>query len=141
MADCVNTLKEWTGKTHAAIIYDSTVDEFTDDGLFKKIFNRWDVAIIGFTTEGDVFGGFYTVAVTFQDQEFSDPNQFAFSFESHGRCETPKECAVREKLREDVCVFTEDSVNRFVSFTVDNHGDVFLGNGGSNSFCKNVSGL
>ena len=69
-ANYVKALKEWTGKSSATIIFDSTVDEFTDDGLFNKIKGRPNIALVGFTTEGDVFGGFYSVAMTEQDKEF-----------------------------------------------------------------------
>ena len=85
MADCVNALKEWTGKESATIIFDSTVDEFTTDGLFEKVKGKRNIAVVGFTTDGDVFGGFHNVAVTEQAFWFDDPNIFVFSFESHGR--------------------------------------------------------
>ena len=55
-----------------------------------------NIAVVGCTPKGDVFGGFYSVAVTKQDSEFFDPNIFAFSFESHGRCETPLRFGVRK---------------------------------------------
>ena len=66
MADCISALKEWTGKTKATILFDSTVDEFTDDGLFNKVRSKQNVALVGFTTDGDVCGVFYSVAVTEQ---------------------------------------------------------------------------
>ena len=37
MADCVNALKEWTGKSKATIIGDSMVDEFTDNAQFNIV--------------------------------------------------------------------------------------------------------
>ena len=66
MTHCVNACKEWTGKTNATIIYDSAVDEFTSDGLFETVKGKRNIALIGFTTDGDVFGGFYSIAVTKQ---------------------------------------------------------------------------
>ena len=63
MADCINALKAWTGKARTTIVCDSTTDEFTDDGLYTKLRGKRDIAIIGFTTDGDVFGGFYSVAL------------------------------------------------------------------------------
>ena len=96
MADCGNALTRWTGKANATIIYDSTVDEFTyNGGIFKKIKGKENTAVIGFTTDGDVFGGFNTVALTKHGKESSDPNTFFFSFESHGRCETPQRFVVK----------------------------------------------
>ena len=66
MVNGVNALKEWTGKTHGAVVYDSKVDPFTDDGLFERVKGKSNIALVGFTTEGDVFGGFHSVAVTVQ---------------------------------------------------------------------------
>ena len=79
----------WTWKSTVTIIYDSTVDEFTNDGLFNKVKGKSDIAIIAFTADGDVFGAFYSVAASEPEKRYKDPNIFAFSFESHGRCMTP----------------------------------------------------
>ena len=51
---------------------------------------RPNIAIIGFTTDGDVFGVLYSVSVDRHEGEFDGPNIFAFSFESHGPCMTPQ---------------------------------------------------
>ena len=105
----INALREWTGKSSATIIYDSTVDEFTADGLFNKVKGKKDIAVIGFTTDGDVFGGFYSVAVTRQDRNVYDPNIFVFSFESHGRCTTPQRFIVKDVRRKKRTVAEERS--------------------------------
>ena len=52
----INALKEWTGKARATVIFDSTIDEFTRDGLFDNVKAKPNIAIVGFTTDGDVFG-------------------------------------------------------------------------------------
>ena len=90
MADCIDSLKEWTGKSRASVVYDSTIDPFTADWLFQKVKGKPNIAIVATTTEGDVFGGFSSVAVTEHNKLFFDPNTFIFSFESHGRCKTPQ---------------------------------------------------
>ena len=140
MADCVNALKEWTGKSRATIIYDSTVDEFTDDGLFNKVKGKPNVALIAFTSDGDVFGGFYSVAVTKKEEWFFDPNIFAFSFESHGRCMTPQRFMVCEGLKENAEVrFWKNDRCAFVTFGVFDEGGFCLGNERSFSYCDEVS--
>ena len=140
MADCVNALKGWTGKACASILFDSTVDEFTADGLFNKVKGRPNISTIGFTTDGDVFGGFYSVAVTEQDEWFDDPTSFVFSFESHGRCKTPQRFVVKERLREKAFVwFWKDDRNGFVQFGVHDYSCFCLGNEGSYSFCYAIS--
>ena len=42
-------LKQWKGKTTASVIFDSNVDEFTDDRLFHKFKGKRNVAVIGFS--------------------------------------------------------------------------------------------
>ena len=139
MADCVNALKAWTGKETATVIYDSTVDEFTGDGIFNKTKGKGNIAVIGFTTDGDVFGGFYSVAVTKQWIPFKDPNLFAFSFESHGRCTTPQRFVLNEEVKEKAEVSLEkNDRSGFVEFC-GYDGGFFLGNEKSKSFCCKMS--
>ena len=134
-----STLKAWTGKTTASVVYDSKVDQFTDDGLFQAVKGKPNVAIITTTTDGDVFGGFYSVAVTDQDRVFFDPNLFLFSFESHGRCMTPKKFDVKEKSKDDagVMFYKNDSDGWFVTFD-GGSGCFYLGNEKSRTFCVDL---
>ena len=135
----VNALKEWTGRARASTIHDSAVDEFTTDGLFEKVQGKRNIALVGFTTEGDVFGGFYSVAVTEQDIVFYDPNMFVFSFESHGRCETPQRFGVKEERKEKAYVrFFKNDNQGFVVFWFGSCGFV-LGDERSNSWCYSLS--
>ena len=140
MGDCVNALKRWTGKASATIVFDSTVDEFTDDGLFNTVCNKWDIAIIATTQDGDVFGGFYNVAVTEHDRSFADPNQFAFSFEAHGRCETPQMFPVKREKQHlaDIILPKDDEEGVFVQFGTpfQNFG---LGNESSETYCYDLA--
>ena len=140
MAACVNALTEWTGKVRATIVYDSTVDEFTDNGLFVKVKGKRNIAVVGFTTDGDVFGAFYSVAVMKQERTFYDPNIFAFSFESRGRCATPQRFVVKEGLKKKANVsFWKNDSNGFVRFWVNGEGGFYLGNERSDSYCWNMS--
>ena len=140
MERCVNALKEWTGKAKATIIYDSTVDEFTHDGLFTKVRGKPNIAVVGFTTDGDMFGGFYSVAVTKQKMFFHDLNIFVFSFESHGRCETPQRFNVKKRLKKKAYAhFRKNLSGGFVAFRVYGGGGFVLGNESSRSFCCDLS--
>ena len=135
----VEALKQWTGKARATVVFDSTVDEFTHGGLFDKVQGKPNVAVVGFTTDGDVFGGFYSVAVTEQVKRFYDRDMFIFSFESHGRCKTPQRFVVRERLKEKACVYFYNKSDGFVEFWVVGYGWFYLGNERSNSYCYNMS--
>ena len=140
MADCISALKEWTGNVRATTVFDSTVDEFTDDELFEKVKAKKNIALVGFTTAGDVFGAFYSCAVTQEDDWFHDPNIFAFSFESRGRCRTPQRFAVREGLRKKagVCFYSKN-YSGFVSFWGGGGCRFYLGDERSKSFCWTLS--
>ena len=82
-----------------------------------------------------MFGGFHSGAVPKQDEEFYDPTIFAFSFESHGRCETPQRFHVKEELKMDAYVkFWKYYSRGFVWFGVRGNGGFFLGNERSNSY-------
>ena len=94
---CVEILKQWTELSSFSILFDSTVDEFTANEFFNKIVNKENIALIAFTTDGDVFGCFFHVALTEQHRGFDDPNVFVFSFESHGRCSTPQRFLPRDE--------------------------------------------
>ena len=144
MARCVNALKAWTGKTRATVIYDSTVDEFTDECLFQIVKGKKNIALVGFTTYGDVFGGFYSVGVTEQDEYFYDRSIFLFSFKSHGRSMTPQRFVVKNGLMEKhggprVRFFKDDSFRWFLVFWSD-PGFLYLGNEKSRTWCDHLSG-
>ena len=133
-------LNEWTGKARATVIYDSTVDDFTDGGIFQAVKGKQNIAIVGFTTDGDVFGGFYSVAVTEQMKWFYDPNVFIFSFESHGRCTTPQRFVVKERAKDKVNLFFKNNTNwGFLWFGVDGAGNFTLGNERIDSTCVDLS--
>ena len=136
----VEALKDWSRKSMATIVYDSTVDEFTNGCLFQTVRGKENIAIVATTTDGDVFGGFYSVTVTEQWEDYFDPNIFAFSFESHRRCTTPQRFAVKEELTEKANVWFGKSDNiGFVFFKVEGVGWFYLGNERSDSFCSHLS--
>ena len=139
MTGYANTLKEWTGKTTASVIYDSNVCPFTDKCLFQMVKGKPNVAIIATTKDGDVFGGFYNVAVTMQEKNFFDQDMFIFSFESHGRCKTPQRFVAKEDMMNfaNVWFWKNDEYGRFVELNA--LGGFSLGNEKSKSCCSCLS--
>ena len=99
-----------------------------------------NIAIVATTTDGDVFGGFYSVAVWKLDKYFVDPNIFIFSFESRGRCETPKRFPASDLWKDGAYVsfYKNDSYGRFVVFD-GGSGRFFLGNEKTKHFCFNLA--
>ena len=141
MTRCIDALKEWPGKQTATLIYDSTVDEYTDGALFHAVMNKPHIALIAFTTDGDVFGGFYSVAVTEANTKFFDPDIFLFSFESHGRCATPQRFVVQDDIRSamSVMLYTNETSGWFLWFWNDYESGVCLGNERSETWCYELS--
>ena len=137
MNRCASAFKGWTGRAHARVVYDSDVDEFTATGLFEGVRDKENIAVVAFTTDGDVFGGFYRVAVTEQKRDFCDPTIFAFSFESHGRCATPQRFApvVDPNQTAFVRFHQRDVDGWFFSFGVGGLGFVSCGNERSETWC------
>ena len=135
----VNALKHWTWLSEATLVYDSKTDPYTADGLFDRIRGVQNVALIGFTTDGDVFGGFYSKAVTGQEEYSNDPSIFAFSFESHGRCMAPQRFVRYGGWDDEAMVTFENTSKGFVHFWVYGFGGFSLGNERSKSNCWNMS--
>ena len=65
---------------------------------------------------------------------------FVFSFESHGRCETPQRFVLKEELRnfKSVWFYKNDSDGTFVCVG-GFYGSFSFGNEKSNTFCVNLS--
>ena len=121
------------------IVYDSAVDEFTEDCLFQKVRGKPNVAIVATTTDGDVFGGFYSVAAMEQNYSYFDRTIFVFLFESHGRCETPQRFTVKRKWKEGAqVVFLKDDYygGRFVH--LGSGSGLSLGNEKSRAWCEGL---
>ena len=59
MRNCVDALTLWTGKFHASIVEDNTVDEFNDPDQVERVVVNSNIATIVRTMDGDVFGGFF----------------------------------------------------------------------------------
>ena len=143
MAVFVKALTIWTGKQTASLVFDSDIDEFTATGFFDKVKNKPNIAGVCFTTNGDVFGVCFSVAVTEMDSALKDPNVFAFSFESHGRCFTPKMFILNSvvKWKETVCMCTDEQHRNHGFMRVSNTevgGELFFGNSTHQPFCHNI---
>ena len=97
----LDALKEWTGRSRLSVVYDSAVDGMTVCDMFQRVRGKRNVAVIGTTTAGDVFGGFYSVAMTREDV-IKDPNAFVFSFKSHVPCRVLQQCVVKTREGRDL---------------------------------------
>ena len=90
LAKGIEALKAWRELPNVTLIYDSTVDPFTMEDLFQRVVDRPFVSYIAFTSDGDIFGVSLQRAVPPGVRQVQDGHLFVFSFESHGRCETPQ---------------------------------------------------
>ena len=141
MASSVETMKQWIGKPHATIIYDSDVHPYTASTLFAHVRGRENIALVTTTADGDVFGAFFSCAVKFREEHFQDPNIFAFSFESHGRCATPQRFGLKpERAQRAIVSFCNySSMGWFAWVGVFSEGAFHFGNEKSRPRCWNLS--
>lgn len=95
MSEEIETLKAWTGKDNATLVFDTDKDGW-DHGKFIDVLKTPSHAVIGITNEGDIFGGYVSVHLTETDKWFRDDGQFVFSFFSHGRCDVPQRWVLRK---------------------------------------------
>ena len=114
-----------------------------DGDVVGGVRGRRAVALVGFTTDGDVFGGFHRRAVTEQHAEWFDATVFAFSFEAHGRCMTPQRFPVKRSVRDTafVCFNSYDVDGWFVQFWSTEGEGFGLGNERSSTYCWNPASL
>ena len=116
-------LKAWTGKSNSTLVFDTDTDGW-DHGKFNDVLRAPSNAVIGITDEGDVFGGYVSVAINETDKWLPDDGQFAFSFFSHGRCDVPQRWMMkkdREYAGEDVRIWPTGD-NEFIRFGNSNSG-------------------
>ena len=142
MARLLETLTRWTGTTRAVILFDSDIGEFSTDAFFWCVRDTPSVVLVVFTADGDVFGVFFSRAVTTQNEVIKDPNIFFFSLESHGRCETPQRFVVRREFQRSVWVlFNEHDrwTGRFGEVGLVGYGCLFIGNERSETACCGLS--
>ena len=123
----VDAFKQWTGKANVNILFDSTVDEFTKQGLFDKVVEKPNIAVVVFTDNDDVFGVYSAVAARTEEVPFEDPDMFVFLFQSRWRRGTMKRFLATEEGRQDYFVlFLPDNSNgAFVRFA-SHHENHFL---------------
>ena len=126
----LQALKGWTQKQNATIIFDSSYDPFVFNVFHERVMNVQDVAVVGFTSEGCVFGGFFHRPVGVVNVQVEDPHVFAFSFASRGACETPQQFVPPDVLQAvsppGVRLMTNDS--GFIRFSVGGVQGFSLGN-------------
>ena len=128
-----DALKVWTGKTNATIVYDSSSCEW-DHNKFNELLKTPSNAVIGITEDGDVFGGFVSVAIEKANHWLPDGSLFVFSLFCHWRCDVPQKWELlerRKNVTETVMIFdtTNSSFIRFGSF-----GFFFFGEGRNCSY-------
>ena len=128
MSQCINALRKWTGKKNVLVLYDSMADECSTYTFFDSIKGKEQIAVIGFTPEGDVLGYYCKACLLRQDTTIFDPDLFLFSFESRGRCKTPKRFLPKRGVKNDL------GLGFSIHWASDSFANVFVARCGSISF-------
>ena len=127
-------LGELLGRTTSMAVYDSLTDAFTAETLFTRLANKPNVAVIGFTDDNDVFGGFFPEPLRMIDETY-----YVVSVQTRGRA-SPRVFRVHSDRTGQACV-TVCSNNRegFIHFGVTGYGGFWLGNTESHTHCYSLS--
>ena len=96
-------LQKWAGKTRFTVVFDSDADGAGFETFQTRLLHRSNLAFVGITQNNDVFGAYLNVTIdrisfcSFYD----DPDHFIFSFNTNGRCRTPRRWFVKESRRHE----------------------------------------
>ena len=135
----VKTLKEWAGKETAELVYDSAACGFSHDA-FNACFESPNNAVVAITEDGDVYGGFVSVAVNGIGGYVTDADHFIFSLASHRRCAVPQRWAIKSEKQATAVKLFNTNASYFIRFGGgSDEGRLYLIPGRNESFCFNPS--
>ena len=134
----LDTLKRWTNATASHIVFDADRRLIVGRAFFPKCGGLANLALVAFTRDGDVFGGFVKRRFPRENERAKDPGHFLFSLYSHGRGSAPAMFPLTEQARQEVAVqtFYDDNVAGFLRFG--GRGALTLGNNSFTPFAKNL---
>ena len=134
-------LMRWTAREKAQIIYDSDNDPFTATAFKEKCFGKSNIAVITFTTTGDVFGAYIHIKIDQLKTLYADRRHFVFSLECHGRFETPRRWMLRPEKRQGTCVcwYTPGSDQGFIYFGDNRSYCLHIGNPSQKTFFNDIT--
>ena len=131
----LRTLKQWTAATKARVAYDSAGEEFSAARFFARAMHRPNIAIIAFTTNDDVFGGYTSAPVTATGVDVVSPDHFIFSLFSHGRCPAPTRWFLKPAFAQIFGVSFKEDPCGFVVFGFTN---LWIGGPDDHSVCSST---
>ena len=123
------------GKHHGRFIYDSALEGLGHKELFAKVKNHENVAVMGVTPSGDVFGGFVATPIKKQNSSTFDKEMVTFSFVAHGK-DTPEGQPIIKHATGncDFVYFGKEKAFSFVQFWLGGEGLVLGGEEAYHSF-------
>ncbi|KAL7714424.1 TLDc domain-containing protein [Entamoeba marina] len=85
-AQSINKMKEWSGKQHYNIIFDSKIDgDGSNNVLRDKVMNKKNLYFIHFDNHQNIYGGYVNELIDKYNKRINDPNSFVFSLKRNNQ--------------------------------------------------------
>ncbi|KAL7714419.1 TLDc domain-containing protein [Entamoeba marina] len=82
----INKMKEWSGKQHYNIIFDSKIDgDGSNNVLGDKVMNKKNLYFIHFDNRQNIYGGYVNELIDGYRKDINDPNSFVFSLKRNNQ--------------------------------------------------------
>ncbi|KAL7718475.1 TLDc domain-containing protein [Entamoeba marina] len=82
----INKMKEWSGKQHYNIIFDSKTDgDGSNNVLLNKVINKKNLYFIHFDNDQNIYGGYVNELIDVYNEDINDPNAFVFSLKRNNQ--------------------------------------------------------
>ncbi|KAL7714422.1 TLDc domain-containing protein [Entamoeba marina] len=79
-------MKEWSGKQHYNIIFDSKIDgDGSNNVLGNKVMNKKNLYFIHFDNRQNIYGGYVNELIGGYSKLINDPNSFVFSLKRNNQ--------------------------------------------------------
>ncbi|KAL7718482.1 TLDc domain-containing protein [Entamoeba marina] len=82
----INKMKEWSGKQHYNIIFDSKIDGNGSNNVLRdKVINKKNLYFIHFDNRQNIYGGYVNELIDVYNKLINDPNAFVFSLKRNNQ--------------------------------------------------------
>ncbi|KAL7718470.1 TLDc domain-containing protein [Entamoeba marina] len=82
----INKMKEWSGKHHYSIIFDSKIDGNGSNNVLRdKVINKKNIYFIHFDNRQNICGGYVNELIDVYNEDINDLNAFVFSLKRNNQ--------------------------------------------------------
>ncbi|KAL7718480.1 TLDc domain-containing protein [Entamoeba marina] len=122
----INKMKEWSGKQHYNIIFDSKIDgDGSNNVLSDKVINKKNLYFIHFDNRQNIYGGYVNELIDGYDEDINDPNAFVFSLKRNNQ-NTLKKYSIKQD-------------QHHYAFYINSKQDLLYNFGSDDNICKDIT--